>query len=75
MVTVGYLKGGEAGNVIPESVNFGGTFRSLTMEGLGHIQERIKEVKLLKFYNAPVYEILCFSGWLDLVYLIKNIPI
>ncbi|RXH76357.1 hypothetical protein DVH24_019245 [Malus domestica] len=44
VVTVGYLKGGEAGNVIPESVNFGGTFRSLTMEGLSHIQERIKEV-------------------------------
>ncbi|CAN6719611.1 unnamed protein product [Malus baccata var. baccata] len=44
VVTVGYLKGGEAGNVIPESVNFGGTFRSSTMEGLSHIQERIKEV-------------------------------
>ena len=45
MVTVGLVDGGEAGNVIPESVKIGGTFRSLTSQGLLYLQERIKEVK------------------------------
>ncbi|KAG2683038.1 hypothetical protein I3843_10G013600 [Carya illinoinensis] len=31
-------------NVIPDSVSFGGTFQSLSTEGLSFIQERIKEV-------------------------------
>ncbi|KAJ9695030.1 hypothetical protein PVL29_010500 [Vitis rotundifolia] len=45
VVTVGLVDGGEAGNVIPESVKIGGTFRSLTSQGLLYLQERIKEVK------------------------------
>ncbi|KMT06697.1 hypothetical protein BVRB_7g158600 [Beta vulgaris subsp. vulgaris] len=44
VVTVGYLKGGQARNVIPESVEFGGTFRSLTPEGLTYLRNRIKEI-------------------------------
>ncbi|PON82910.1 Amidohydrolase [Trema orientale] len=44
VVTVGFIKGGEARNVIPESLTFGGTFRSLTSEGLSYLQKRIKEV-------------------------------
>lgn len=44
MVTVGFIEGGNAGNVIPECVKFGGTYRSLTSEGLSYIQDRIKEV-------------------------------
>lgn len=44
VVTVGLVDGGEAGNVIPESVKIGGTFRSLTSQGLLYLQERIKEV-------------------------------
>ncbi|CAK9180805.1 unnamed protein product [Ilex paraguariensis] len=44
VVTVGYIEGGQAANVIPETVKFGGTFRSLTSEGLSYLQERIKEV-------------------------------
>lgn len=39
------VEGGEARNVIPESVTIGGTFRSLTGQGLLYLQERIKEVK------------------------------
>uniref|UniRef100_A0A7C9CNG1 Uncharacterized protein n=1 Tax=Opuntia streptacantha TaxID=393608 RepID=A0A7C9CNG1_OPUST len=43
VVTVGYLKGGQARNVIPESVEFGGTYRSLSPEGLAYLQNRIRE--------------------------------
>jgi len=43
-VTVGLIEGGQAGNVIPESVKFGGTYRSLTSEGLSYVKQRIKEV-------------------------------
>ncbi|GLT94751.1 hypothetical protein SLE2022_124780 [Rubroshorea leprosula] len=44
VVTVGFIEGGQATNVIPDSVKFGGTFRSLTNEGLSYLKERIKEV-------------------------------
>ncbi|XP_017977319.1 PREDICTED: IAA-amino acid hydrolase ILR1 [Theobroma cacao] len=44
VVTVGFIEGGNVENVIPESVRFGGTFRSLTNEGLSYLQKRIKEV-------------------------------
>lgn len=44
VVSVGFIKAGEAHNVIPESVKFGGTFRSTTSEGLYELLERIKEV-------------------------------
>lgn len=44
VVSVGFIKAGEAHNVIPESVTFGGTFRSMTSEGLSHLSTRIKEV-------------------------------
>ncbi|XP_062212942.1 IAA-amino acid hydrolase ILR1-like 3 [Phragmites australis] len=44
VVSVAYIKGGEAFNVIPESVTLGGTFRSMTTEGLSYLMKRIKEV-------------------------------
>ncbi|KAJ7976179.1 IAA-amino acid hydrolase ILR1 [Quillaja saponaria] len=44
VVTVGFIEGGQAVNVIPEVVRFGGTFRSLTSEGQSYLQQRIKEV-------------------------------
>ncbi|GAV57631.1 Peptidase_M20 domain-containing protein/M20_dimer domain-containing protein [Cephalotus follicularis] len=44
VVSIGYIGGGQAGNVIPEIVRFGGTFRSLTNDGLYYIQRRIKEI-------------------------------
>jgi IAA-amino acid hydrolase len=39
---VDYIGGdnGRAGNVIPESVKFGGTFRSLTNEGISCLQKK-----------------------------------
>ncbi|KAF5750554.1 IAA-amino acid hydrolase 1 family protein [Tripterygium wilfordii] len=44
VVTVGFIEGGKARNVIPEYVTFGGTYRSLSLKGLYDIKERIKEV-------------------------------
>lgn len=45
---MGYLEGGKAANIIPESVKFGGTYRSLSPEGLIYLKERIKEVTKLE---------------------------
>ncbi|KAJ8565264.1 hypothetical protein K7X08_007840 [Anisodus acutangulus] len=44
VVSVAFVDGGEAGNVIPESVMFGGTFRFLTSEGFSYLKQRIKEI-------------------------------
>ncbi|KAK3037864.1 hypothetical protein RJ639_031224 [Escallonia herrerae] len=44
VVTVGFIEGGQAANVIPETVKFGGTYRSLSSQGLSYIKGRIKEV-------------------------------
>ncbi|CAN6213662.1 unnamed protein product [Urochloa humidicola] len=44
VVSVTFMKGGHAHNVIPESVSFGGTFRSLTTEVFLHLKKRIKEI-------------------------------
>ncbi|XP_073526430.1 uncharacterized protein [Phyllobates terribilis] len=44
VVTIGYFRGGEAKNVIPESVEIGGTYRSLSQEGLIYLERRIKEI-------------------------------
>ncbi|KAI3874501.1 hypothetical protein MKX03_004831 [Papaver bracteatum] len=44
VISVGFIRAGQAGNVIPESVNFGGTYRSLNTEGFSYLRQRIKEV-------------------------------
>ncbi|CAA0824726.1 IAA-amino acid hydrolase ILR1-like 3 [Striga hermonthica] len=44
VLSVTYVRGGTAANVIPEYVEFGGTLRSLTTEGLLQLQKRVKEV-------------------------------
>ncbi|KAD2392971.1 hypothetical protein E3N88_39948 [Mikania micrantha] len=44
VLSVTYVKGGGALNVIPTYVELGGTLRSLTTEGLQHLQQRVKEV-------------------------------
>ena len=44
VVSVTFIKGGEAFNVIPESVTMGDTFRSMTNEGLSYLMKRIREV-------------------------------
>ncbi|CAN6286255.1 unnamed protein product [Urochloa humidicola] len=44
VVSVTFIRGGEAFNVTQESVTMGGTFRSMTTEGLSYLKERIREV-------------------------------
>ncbi|XP_071910726.1 IAA-amino acid hydrolase ILR1-like 3 [Coffea arabica] len=44
VVSIGSIDGGQAGNVIPETVKFGGTFRFMTSEGFSYLRQRIKEV-------------------------------
>lgn len=44
VVTVTFVKGGEAANVIPETVTFGGTYRSMTTEGFNYLTKRIKQI-------------------------------
>ncbi|XP_021765530.1 IAA-amino acid hydrolase ILR1-like 3 [Chenopodium quinoa] len=47
VVTVTMVEGNQEGD-IPETVKFGGTFRSATAEGLSNLQRRIKEVIVLQ---------------------------
>ncbi|KAK6135193.1 hypothetical protein DH2020_031089 [Rehmannia glutinosa] len=44
VLSVTYVRGGTASNVIPDYVELGGTLRSLTTEGLLQLQKRVKEV-------------------------------
>ncbi|KAL8211347.1 hypothetical protein R6Q57_005784 [Mikania cordata] len=44
VVTIGRIVGGQADNVIPDSVIIGGTYRSLSSQGLLDTKERIKQV-------------------------------
>ncbi|CAM8980809.1 unnamed protein product [Rhodiola kirilowii] len=44
VVTVAMIEGGQAFNVIPDTVQFGGTYRSMTTEGRIQLQRRIREV-------------------------------
>ncbi|EXB94717.1 IAA-amino acid hydrolase ILR1-like 3 [Morus notabilis] len=44
VLSVTYVRGGTATNVIPSHVEFGGTLRSLTTDGLLQLMRRLKEV-------------------------------
>ncbi|TVU15175.1 hypothetical protein EJB05_38682 [Eragrostis curvula] len=44
VLSVTYVKGGKALDATPSAVEFGGTLRSLTTEGLYRLQKRVKEV-------------------------------
>jgi len=44
VVSVTYVKAGNALDATPAIVNFGGTLRSITTEGLYRLQKRVKEV-------------------------------
>ncbi|KAL4280124.1 hypothetical protein GQ457_03G014990 [Hibiscus cannabinus] len=44
VLSITYVRGGSAFNVIPSYVEFGGTLRSLTTKGLYRLQQRLKEV-------------------------------
>ena len=40
------IHGGEAYNVIPPSIEIRGTIRSLTLDGLKHLQTRVSEIAM-----------------------------
>jgi len=44
VVSITFIEGGKGFGVIPSKVRFGGSFRSLTYEGLGKLKRRIKEI-------------------------------
>ncbi|KAH9317630.1 hypothetical protein KI387_019399, partial [Taxus chinensis] len=44
VISVTFFDGGKGYNVIPNKVRFGGTFRSLTTQGLAQLRKRIKEI-------------------------------
>jgi len=44
VVSISAIHGGQAANVIPSEVKILGTLRSLTMDGLKFLQERVKEI-------------------------------
>ncbi|CAI0391459.1 unnamed protein product [Linum tenue] len=44
VISVGFVEGGRAENVIPETVRLGGTFRSATTEGLDDLRQRIRDI-------------------------------
>jgi amidohydrolase len=44
VVTIGSIHGGDAPNVIPETVKMTGTFRSLSLSGLAVVKQRIEEI-------------------------------
>ncbi|XP_019179830.1 PREDICTED: IAA-amino acid hydrolase ILR1-like 5 [Ipomoea nil] len=44
VLSVTYVRGGTASNVIPSFIEFGGTLRSITTDGLLQLQKRVKEV-------------------------------
>ena len=44
VVSVTAVNGGDAHNVIPETVAIKGTVRSLTMDGLRRLQKRVSEI-------------------------------
>ncbi|KAJ4705330.1 putative IAA-amino acid hydrolase ILR1 [Melia azedarach] len=44
VLSLGFIEAGQAWNVIPGTVRFGGSFRSMTTEGLLYLQQRIREI-------------------------------
>ncbi|GJN27003.1 hypothetical protein PR202_gb14979 [Eleusine coracana subsp. coracana] len=44
VLSVNYVKGGKALDATPSTIEFGGTLRSITTEGLYRLQKRVKEV-------------------------------
>ncbi|KAK7261745.1 hypothetical protein RIF29_28064 [Crotalaria pallida] len=58
VATVGKFRGGDALNVIPDSVTIGGTFRAFSKESLIYIKQRIEQRNLspLAINNADLHE-------------------
>ena len=57
MLSVTYLRGGTALNVVPSHFEFGGTLRSLATQGLKQLQKRLKAVHTITLRNHVVSSI------------------
>lgn len=44
VLTIGYINGGTAQNIIPEQVTFGGIIRTMTTENREYVKKRLKEI-------------------------------
>jgi hypothetical protein len=51
VLSVTYIKGGKSVDGTPSFVEFGGTLRSLTTEGLHRLEKRLKEVSIMSQFN------------------------
>jgi metal-dependent amidase/aminoacylase/carboxypeptidase family protein len=60
VVSVTFVKGGDVYNVIPESVTFGGTLRSLTNEGLSYLIKRTREVNSSSKRTVYIVTTICY---------------
>ncbi|KAK8914553.1 IAA-amino acid hydrolase ILR1-like 3 [Platanthera zijinensis] len=60
------MNGGEAHDVLPESVTFGGTFRSMTTEGIDYLRQRIQEVVVSQ---AAVHRCTAIVKFMDRAYV------
>lgn len=49
VLSVTYIKAGKALDATPAIVEFGGTLRSLTTEGLYRLQKRVREVSKIMY--------------------------
>lgn len=54
VLSVTYVRGGTAFNVIPSYVEFGGTLRSLTTKGLHQLRRRLIEVP---YYTLTIFNL------------------
>lgn len=57
VLSVTYVKGGNALDATPAIVEFGGTLRSLTTEGLYRLQKRVKEVSMIIYHTFYLLEL------------------
>lgn len=61
VVSVTYVKAGKALDATPAIVEFGGTLRSITTEGLYRLQKRVKEVIRSCITHDFIYRIIFLS--------------
>ncbi|XP_015161862.1 IAA-amino acid hydrolase ILR1-like 7 [Solanum tuberosum] len=77
VLTVAFVDGGQAGNVIPESVRFAGTFRFMTLEGYSYLKQRIKEKCLLLSTDRSLrlnQEYMSYSATVDFMEEMRPYP-
>nr|GEW42525.1 IAA-amino acid hydrolase ILR1-like 5 [Tanacetum cinerariifolium] len=62
VLSVTYVRGGGALNVIPSYVELGGTLRSLTTKGMQRLQQRVKE-SMLEYGEQIPFDLAMYPGF------------